>query len=177
MNRDREILKNHLALPALRFYRWASPALSYGRTQGIHASDLGEAAKKGWAVVQRPSGGGKVEHGNDLCFSIFWTKEVKSLPWKVKGSYLAIHEWIAKSLDELGIASLLTQKGMNPDSGWCFQSAVCFDLISDGSKIVGGAQWREKNAALHQGSIQLGLGEETLGVFKKTFQETFNVSF
>ena len=70
MERDREILKNSANLPILRFYGWAAPALSYGRTRGIDSASQEEAMDKGRAVVQRPTGGGYVEHEKDICFSM-----------------------------------------------------------------------------------------------------------
>ena len=130
--------------------------------------------QKGFMVVERPTGGGWVQHGDDLCFSIFWTREGRGLPWKVKDSYLAIHEWIQEVLKDLGIRTTMARAQEN-ESRWCFRSAVCHDLTADGRKIVGGAQWRERGKALHQGSIQQDLPERALSVLGKHFQEKFGV--
>ncbi len=173
MERDRKILQTFTA-PALRFYRWSQPAVSFGRTQGIDPQVEHSILQKGIMVVGRPSGGGIVEHGKDLCFSLFWNKETTTIPWKVTDSYLAIHEWIWEALQELGIPAEMVNK-KDQDSGWCFQSAVCHDLTLAGKKIVGGAQWRERNRALHQGSIQCDLPTHAATVFQNHFEKKFGV--
>ena len=173
MERDKKIFRTFSA-PVLRFYRWARPAVSFGRTRGIENQIERAALEKGWQVVGRPTGGGIVEHANDLCFSLFWPKTDSTFPWKVADSYAAIHEWIAEGLKELGVeTSSVYQK--NRETGWCFQTAVCHDLVADGKKIVGGAQWREKDKALHQGSIQTPLPPTAVSVLEEKFRNKFGV--
>ncbi len=173
MDRDRKLFQT-FSLPTLRFYRWSKPAVSFGRTQGIDSDIERSFLQRGIMVVGRPSGGGMVEHREDLCFSLFWNKETQSIPWNVKESYNAIHTWIAEGLKELGIETTMAcQK--DADNGWCFTSAVCYDLTLNGKKIVGGAQWREKNKALHQGSIQIALNPETVTALQNQFKKHFNV--
>lgn len=182
MERDRvyfEALKTGAAGPALRFYRWQRPALSYGRTQGLDAAAKEAAVRDGYDVVRRPTGGGKVRHLNDLCFSLFWTRAQKTIPWKVSDSYCAIHRWIQFCLKEQGLVTQLSASpGGVPDQNksWCFQSPVEHDLLRAGQKIVGGAQWRDGNYALHQGSLQSADGVP-LSLFKSSFETFFNVRF
>jgi lipoate-protein ligase A len=180
MDRDREIfkaVKEKAEKPTVRFYGWRKPAMSYGRTQGMDPAASEEIKSEGWEEVMRPTGGGKVFHGKDICFSVVWRRENKTLPWNVVHSYSSIHRWIQESLRSLGIESEIVRKKSANDNGWCFQSAVCFDLESNSRKIVGGAQWRDGNAALHQGSIQLAISEEMVDLFKKNFESFFNVRF
>lgn len=208
MDRDRELfeeIKTGRKLPILRFYRWKKPTVSYGRTQGIDESSRLKYISEGFEVVKRPTGGGKVVHTNDVCFSITWRKEDSSIiPWKIKESYYEIHKWIRQSLKELGIEAyfvnnppafpfttplyLPLQRGevrkgkeeISEIEGWCFENPIQYDLFLDGRKIVGGAQWREKgtnDTALHQGSIQVPIKETDLHVFKETFCEMFSVKF
>lgn len=181
MNRDRILfkkMKNEQQNPILRFYKWKPPTLSYGRTQKIDEETRKKFILEGWNLTERPTGGGKVFHKNDLCFSVFWRKENGCLPWTILDSYRLIHEWIQKSLEKIGVeSSLLEIKKDDLKQSWCFQNPVSFDLISNHSKVVGGAQWRDGNSALHQGSIQLDLNESTLPIFKSNFESFFNVTF
>lgn len=170
-----ESVRDGLSPSFLRFYGWSSPTLSYGRTQGISETGKAEAAAQGLTVVRRPTGGGKVPHDKDFCFSLAWKKSETNLPWTINESYRAIHAWVQDSLSELGIRTELIGRKTDLGNGWCFESAVCSDLILDGRKVVGGAQWREGHTALHQGSIQLPLSPAQLEVFKANFSRTFGV--
>lgn len=174
MERDKKIFLSFSA-PILRFYRWAQPAVSFGRTRGIDGEVERAALEKGWRVVCRPTGGGIVEHADDLCFSLFWPKADGTLPWKVSDSYAAIHEWIAEGLKELGVETASVHQ-KDRENGWCFQTAVCHDLTSGGKKIVGGSQWRQKDKALHQGSIQTALSASAVPVFEERFRNKFGVA-
>ena len=165
MEHDKKIFRSFSA-PVLRFYRWAHPAVSFGRTRGIDSEIERAALEKGWMVVGRPTGGGIVEHADDLCFSLFWSKSDPVLPWNVADSYAAIHKRIAQGLKKLGLSTARVVK-KESETGFCFQTAVCHDLMMDGRKIVGGAQWRKKNKALHQGSIQAPLPGNAVSVLEK----------
>ena len=172
-----DAVKRGESLPALRFFRWANPALSYGRTQGIDLQSRTDALAQGLEVVRRPTGGGKVPHGTDLCFSLHWRKEDPAIPWTISDSYLVIHRWIQQSLEELGHPTEILPRKCEDETGWCFQSAVCYDLVRNGSKVVGGAQWRDAKAALHQGSIQLALPDASVEVFRRRFESAFGIAF
>src|SRR6476661_2241308 len=62
-----EALLERAVVPTVRFYRWRSPALSFGyfgklTDVAIHAAERD--------LVRRWTGGGIVFHGNDLTYSI-----------------------------------------------------------------------------------------------------------
>ncbi len=200
MEKDRELfqkVREAQEKPFLRFYQWKTPTLSYGRTQGIDANTQIEYEAKGWEIVRRPSGGGKVLHQGDLCYTLVWRKEDDALPWEVSESYCAIHRWVKISLERLGFSmEQRLQKNSSDKNSWCFQNPIQYDILSQGEKIIGGAQWREGNTALHQGSIQLEkLGTVPLGTvpnfsnftnfsvssltsaFKSNFESFFNIKF
>src|SRR5207247_262800 len=148
MDLDRKLfqaVKEKIEKPTVRFYAWKNPTISYGRTQGIDRQTERQSRNEGWEKVMRPTGGGKVIHKNDLCFSVLWRKENGAIPWKITDSYFLIHLWIQKSLNALGFPSDMVETS-DRRSGWCFKSAVCFDLAAGGDKIVGGAQWRDGGA-------------------------------
>lgn len=181
MERDKYLfqkIKTSRSLPILRFYRWAKPCLSYGRTAQLDIATELECGANHLEIVRRPTGGGKVLHQDDLCFSLIWKKEDQAMPWKINDSYCAIHEWIQKTITQLGIESKLKNDlalSPNIQTNWCFKNPVRFDLISEEKKLVGGAQWRDKNTALHQGSIQIQFEQNPLDLFQKSFENFFKV--
>src|SRR5262249_5633125 len=72
--------------------------------------------------------------------------------------YSEIHAHISNALARLGVATesvgrtraVLVGAGPAP----CFSAPVCGDLMSNGQKLVGGAQRRTRDGVLHQGSLQ-----------------------
>ncbi len=66
---DETILNSYLAgdaLPTLRLYGFAPPAVSLGYAQKMSATDVNQLQKHGLEVVRRPTGGRAVLHSNDL---------------------------------------------------------------------------------------------------------------
>src|SRR4029453_5938271 len=62
-----EALLESTAAPSIRFYRWESPAFSFG-----YFGSFPEAADKGCErdLIRRWAGGGIVFHGEDLTYSV-----------------------------------------------------------------------------------------------------------
>src|SRR5437667_11911706 len=62
-----EALLGYATIPSIRFYRWASPALSFG-----YFGRFAEVASYAYGcdLVRRWTGGGIVFHGEDLTYSI-----------------------------------------------------------------------------------------------------------
>lgn len=179
MQRDRDLfesMKRGERPPYLRFYRWKTPTISFGRTHDMSKVPKETFMADGWSIVQRPTGGGTVLHQNDLCFSLAWTKNDPVLPWRISDSYLFIHRWIRNSLETLGVSCdfyKTSQESVYYGDALCFQNPVCSDLLEGGHKVVGGAQWRSHDAALHQGSIQMNLGADALEAFRSGFERQF----
>ena len=147
-----ETLLNSCSKPILRFYSWSEPAVSIGYFQKHEIALSNE-----YTFVRRPSGGGFVDHRNDLTFSLILPKEHQLLKDRCK-SYQSIHLILKESLLALGIESELHDQPLaNLDNKTlkCFISAAKYDLLLGDKKIAGGAQKRTKTAFLHQGSILL----------------------
>ncbi len=181
MQRDRDLfesVKTGQNLPYIRFYKWKNPTVSFGRTYNMDQVPREKLTGEGWSVVQRPTGGGTVLHKNDLCFSLAWQKNNSTIPWRIAESYLAIHKWIRSSLKILDVECTFQTDSAGSiyyGNDLCFKNPVCSDLLQEGKKIVGGAQWRSHDTALHQGSIQLDLSETRLEIFQSSFQDHFKV--
>lgn len=130
----------------LRLYQWESTCISIGR----HQATL--KATNALAVVRRPTGGGSVLHGADLCYSVAVAKP----PRGRRLSYQCLNQWLSRALQQLGAPlSQGYQKQINIE-GHCFASATAADLVDkSGNKRIGSAQLWRKGNLLQQGSIQL----------------------
>jgi lipoyl(octanoyl) transferase len=135
--------------PVLRMYRWSSPSVSFGYftrwddvVRRFHGRDL----------VRRWTGGGIVEHGTDLTYSLACPNGL-TLPRTID-FYQWIHAAVATVLREAGYAVELAQSCESTDSNACFEKTVRYDLKSGGAKIAGAAIRRSRKGLLLQGSIQ-----------------------
>ena len=142
-----EALLQFVTRPALRFYRWHRPALSFGYF-GTFSDAAGEAADR--ELVRRWTGGGIVLHGDDLTYSVILPGRSTSPP---RAIYSQIHGAIRTALPsnmEVELASYASPKV----SDSCFANPVEADVLFAGRKIAGAAQRRTRAGLLHQGSIQ-----------------------
>src|SRR4051812_35813298 len=88
-----------LRTPVLRLYGWVQPAATFGYFQ--HYEEVAKLTSLR-PLIRRPTGGGIVPHDADWTYSLAVPAGV---PWYHFGaieSYRAIHEWIRRSLEELG---------------------------------------------------------------------------
>ncbi len=162
-----EILLRQVERPTLRIYRWAEPAVSFGYFGRI---DEVEGVARGRSVVRRWTGGGMVEHGEDVTYTLLIPREHAFLQHSAPESYRLIHEIIARILEGEGMAAQVVSVPDAQAASACFVSPVRYDLVADGKKIAGAAQRRTRWGLLHQGSIQTnapvtGLGEKLTSAF------------
>ena len=143
-----EVLLTSITVPVLRIYRWLHPAISFGYF--IRHSSVPDDGRE---CVRRMTGGGIVEHGMDLTYSLVIPRghDLEVVP--PRDSYRLIHEAIAEWLRVRGIGSVLAPEKKSETAQICFQSAAESDLVSAGLKIAGAAQRRTKAGLLHQGSV------------------------
>ena len=137
--------------PTLRFYRWRSPALSFGYF-GSYADVADQCGDR--EIVRRWTGGGIVPHGDDLTYSVIIPA---SHPFFARSSlviYSDLHDAIRGALQASGINATLADSASPRVSENCFANAVRADVISEGRKIAGAAHRRSRAGLLHQGSIQ-----------------------
>jgi lipoate-protein ligase A len=137
------------ACPVLRFYRWIRPSVSFG-----YFTPWKEVAPRfaGRDLVRRWTGGGIVEHGKDLTYSLICPGG-KSLP-RTSEFYRFVHLGIARILLESGSPVEVAEQTDPARSRVCFEKAVQFDLQLRGEKIAGAAIRRNSKGLLLQGSIQ-----------------------
>lgn len=135
-----------------RFYAWNAPAVTVGY---FHQMENHRAENE--SPIRRYTGGGLVEHGDDITFTLIFP--AGSSPAKATSAtrYKWIHSYLAESLAATGFRTTPHQDKFQNGAQPCFQHAVSDDLIDQktGEKICGGAQRRCKGAVIHQGSIRL----------------------
>jgi lipoate-protein ligase A len=138
--------------PVLRFYRWRSPALSFGYF-GSFADVAAQRAHR--EIVRRWTGGGVVPHGEDLTYSVIIPARHSFFARSSLEIYSELHNAIRQALTTNGVETTLANSVAPRVSEHCFANAVRADVLSDGRKIAGAAHRRCRAGLLHQGSIQL----------------------
>ncbi len=150
-----EILLKQVALPMLRIYRWEAPCVTFGYFQKI---DEVCATYPSLPVVRRWTGGGMVEHGKDLTFSLMIPKGDPCATMPPADFYRKLHGRLAVSLAKMASSAIrLAGEGDLRVGPSCFSAPAADDLLLGGEKILGGAQRRSAGALLYQGSLQ-GMG-------------------
>lgn len=157
-----EALLESATNPIIRFYRWRSPALSFGYF-GKFSDVAIYAAKRD--LVRRWTGGGIVLHGDDLTYSIVIPASNPVFAESSTVIYEKIHRALAHALNEIGGRAVvargvdprgiaLSKPAINASASNCFANPVHADVMMDGRKIAGAAQRRTRRGLLQQGSIQ-----------------------
>jgi lipoyl(octanoyl) transferase len=177
-----EALLEWATIPTIRFYRWRSPALSFGYF-GTFSDVAIYAAERD--LVRRWTGGGIVLHGDDLTYSIMIPASDPAFSESSIWIYEKIHRALADVLNGVGERAVvaggvdsgriaLSKHAAISASGYnCFTNPVRADVMVGGRKIAGAAQRRTRRGLLQQGSIQ--------GFLKKTdlaqkFSQALSVS-
>jgi lipoate-protein ligase A len=128
------------AAPALRFWRWNSPAVIIGRCQSVtNEVDQTAAAEMGVSVVRRMTGGGAMflqPHGA-ITYSLYLPEyAVDGLT--IRQSYEVCEAWVIRGLRELGVDA---------------HHVPINDIACGEGKIGGAAQARRRGVVLHHTTI------------------------
>jgi lipoyl(octanoyl) transferase len=158
-----EALLEYAPVPSVRFYRWHSPALSFGYF-GKFTRVACYAGERD--LVRRWTGGGIVFHGDDLTYSIVIPANDNAFSESSMAIYEKVHRALCDALGGNGKRAVVAGGG-NPGGaadairtafsagGYnCFANPVRADVMVDGRKIAGAAQRRTRRGLLQQGSIQ-----------------------
>lgn len=134
-------------------YSWSRPTLSFGRNQparGLY--DLEKIRAAGIDVVRRPTGGRAILHHREVTYSVTAPIDGTTL----HDTYAQINRILQAGLATLGVlveAAAGAERAEVPSVRPCFETPSRGELIVDGAKLVGSAQWREDGALLQHGSI------------------------
>lgn len=136
-----------------RVYGWSAPTLSLGRNQTARGAYDAEAlAERAIGVVRRPTGGRAILHWREATYSVTGPDGGAG---SLRESYERINRLLVAGLRELGVAvaPAAERRAVAPGLAPCFDHPSTGELVHDGRKLVGSAQWRHDGALLQHGSI------------------------
>lgn len=141
--------------PVLRFYQWSAPEITIG-----FFIPLASVRNRPEPVTRRWTGGGIVEHGDDLTYSLVLPRREKESRLTATETHRRIHVALSSALRLAGLeteAAVVSNGESAPGGGFCFSSPVTWDVVcrDNGEKLAGGAQRRTREGLLHQGSVRL----------------------
>lgn len=136
-----------------RLYGWSVPTLSLGRNQRARDCYDEEAASRlDVRFVRRPTGGRALLHNHEVTYST-------TLPMAdsagARAAYDFINGVLLGGLSRLGLAAGRATRTVSLPPGLrpCFDVPADHEIVVDGRKLVGSAQWRHAGALLQHGSI------------------------
>lgn len=148
-----EALLGSVVQPTLRIYRWDTPCVTFGYFQ---KHDEVRRFHPELPLTRRWTGGGIVDHGRDLTFSLGIPRTHQAAAMLPARFYRDLHSllvpWIARETS--GRVRLATESETVSGAS-CFSSPAPDDLLDGDRKILGGAQRRSAGALLYQGSLLL----------------------
>jgi lipoyl(octanoyl) transferase len=137
----------------LRVYGWSVPTLSLGRNQRARDCYSHEAARSlGVGFVRRPTGGRALLHHHEVTYSA-------TLPIAdghgARKAYDFINDVLLDGLARLGLSArrATDTESLSPGLRPCFDVPAEHEIVLDGRKLVGSAQWRHDGVLLQHGSI------------------------
>jgi lipoyl(octanoyl) transferase len=141
----------------LRVYAWSAPTMSLGRNQTARDRyHLDRLRADGIEIVRRPTGGRAILHHREITYSV---TAPLATAGDLRTSYGRINELLLHALGTLGVRARLAapeHPATSPGDAPCFDRPSAGEVMVDGQKLAGSAQWRTADALLQHGSILVG---------------------
>ncbi len=154
-------------VPVLRVYRWSPACLSLGRNQparGEYREDRLTGAKV--QVVRRLTGGRAVLHDRELTYSVAVGERAMGSP---RTAYATINRSLVAALRHLGVDARLQPHSSThasaPSLAPCFRDPAEGEVVVEGRKLIGSAQFRDRGVILQHGSLLLDDDQRRIGDF------------
>jgi lipoate-protein ligase A len=147
-------------------YSWSRPTLSFGRNQpasGLY--DLDRIRAAGIDVVRRPTGGRAILHNREVTYSVTAPLEENA---PLRETYSRINRILQNGLSRLGVPVVpakSSERAAAPSVRPCFDTPAEGELVTQGGKLVGSAQYRDDGALLQHGSILVNDDQSSLPDF------------
>ena len=134
----------------IRVYTWSRPTLSFGRNEPAFSRSRLD-------IVRRPTGGRMILHHRELTYSMTLPETERP-----RATYQRLNGILAAALARLGASVTIAEGGerIPITHGPCFAAPSPGELVYEGRKIAGSAQWRESGAVLQHGSILVDNDQE-----------------
>ncbi len=148
-----EALLRSVSKPTLRVYHWNNPWVTFGYFQEIRKV---HAQFPDIPAVRRWTGGGMVQHGEDLTFSLILPYGAKLAEDSPTALYHALHGMLADQIrSTLPVSVELADSDDMRRGEACFQAPAHDDLLINEAKVLGGALRRSGGGVLYQGSLRV----------------------
>ncbi len=144
----------------LRVYRWDPSTLSLGYRQEPETVGWEFCADEGITVTRRPTGGGGIYHDNygDISYSIIAPAD--ELPGNLMETYELLCEPIFDAFERMGVDARFTEEKLpviHEPACYLRELHPAHDIVANGRKISGNAQYRRKDAVIQHGSLKFAL--------------------
>lgn len=148
----------------LSIYQWMRPTLSLGRNQiARDRYDSAGIEHRGMDVVRRPTGGRALIHHREITYSVTAPLDGNA---SLREWYARINRLLIYALASIGVVA--EEAGRHepappPDDSPCFSTPAHGEILVNGRKLVGSAQWRNGGALLQHGSILIEDDQHWIG--------------
>ncbi len=153
----------------VRVYTWDPATLSLGYGQDPDSVDWEYCDQAGIDVTRRQTGGGGIYHDTDGDISYSIVLPAEEVPGDLMETYELLCEPIFDAFERMGVcAAFADREYPEIHRPACYLRAIdpAHDILVDGQKISGNAQYRQRNAVIQHGSLSFDLTpEHHLGVF------------
>ena len=146
-------------------YSWSRPTLSFGRNKPASGFyDVEKIRTSGIDIVRRPTGGRAILHDREVTYSVT-APLTNSGP--LREAYPRINLILQTGLSRLGVFAETASAAERPLPGVrsCFETPAEGELVVQGCKLVGSAQWRNERGLLQHGSILVDDDQSSLPIF------------
>jgi lipoate-protein ligase A len=142
----------------LRFFNFSPFSVSLGYHQKI-GQWLRTFENRGFKWVRRRTGGRAIIHVSDCTYSLVFHRENPVIGGNVLESYRKTSFIFKKAFELLGVETHFkrgsSRAGKKQNSEMCFSAVSFSDLCWENRKIMGSAQYRDKDLILQEGTTIL----------------------
>jgi lipoate-protein ligase A len=156
----------------VRVFQWEPSTLSLGYRQVPDTVDWEYCRREGIDVTRRQTGGGGIyhDHEGDISYSIVAPEA--DVPGDLMDSYELLCAPLFDALDQMGVdASFASDSHCGLYEPACFLREInpAHDVVVDGAKLSGNAQYRQRDAVIQHGSLLYAdATAHHLGVFRES---------
>ncbi len=153
----------------VRVYSWEPSTLSLGYRQEPETVDWDFCEREGIGVTRRQTGGGGIYHDSYADISYTIVAPATEVPGDLMECYGLFCEPILAALERMGVDADFAseaQAAIYQPSCYLRDIHPAHDVVADGQKISGNAQYRQRDVVIQHGSISYDLEPRRhLGVF------------
>jgi len=140
----------------VRVYQWDPGCLSLGYHQDPATVDWAACEEQGIDVTRRQTGGGGIYHDThgDISYSV--TAPADEFPSELLEAYHLLCEPVLDAFERMGVdADFVDHEADSIYTPACYLRGLhpAHDIVANGRKISGNAQYRRKDAVIQHGSL------------------------